>query len=202
MKRLAASLATLLISLSLAGCMTPGDGASDSAIQQALEEEEGATPVAPQGIIAGLAQPDTPFCPQIEIVQGSAALRGGGGGQQATGVSYQASITDVARECKFDGANMTMRIGVRGRVLIGQSGRAGTYSVPVRVAIRSGEKVLYSNLTRLSVSAGDDIGGSAFQHVEENVVVPQAPDGVELYEVFVGLDPSGAAARPTKKRRG
>jgi hypothetical protein len=192
----ALALSVFVFSLSLAGCGT----APDPIAEAELEADAALAPVAPSGIIAGLAQPDTPNCPTIEIFEGGAAMRGRSSGQGASGVDYQASVKDVARECRFDGQTMTIRIGVRGRVLLGTSGKAGSYTVPIRVAVRKGQEVIYSNLTRVTTSVGDGIGGAPFQHVEENVAVPQAPDGQDVYEIFVGLDPDGNKVSPRKAK--
>jgi predicted small secreted protein len=196
-----AAFSALLASLALGGCGTSSGIGVDQAEEAALAAEAADAPVAPSGIIAGMAQPDSPNCPVVEIFEGGAAMRGRGAGKGATGVGFQASIGDVARECRFNGTTMTMRIGVRGRVVLGTSGSAGSYTVPIRVAVKQGPTVLYSNVARVTVSVPDGNGGAPFQHVEENVVVPQAPDGVDAYEIFVGVDPTGTVTRPAKKRK-
>jgi hypothetical protein len=197
--RIALIAAPLL--LTLAGCVGSGESVVDPAADPALEEALAELPAEPSGIIAGLAQPDTPNCPTVEIAPGGAALRGRNSGAGASGVDYQASINDVARECRFDGATMTIRVGVRGRVVLGSAGRAGAYGVPLRITVRSLDKVFYDNVARLSVSTTGAVGGSPFQHVEENIRVPQGPDGQDVYEIFVSLD-SSARAAPARKRRG
>ncbi len=127
-------------------------------------------------------------------------MRGRRSGQGASGVDYQAAVNDVARECRNDGVSTTMRIGVRGRVVLGTVGQPGTYTVPLRITVRrTGGETLYNNLVRLSVTVGAD-GGANFQHVEENIVVPQPPIGEDIYEALVGVDPTGGNSAPRKRR--
>jgi hypothetical protein len=193
-------LPLVFFGLMLAACQT--SPALDPTAEAELQADAAAAPVAPSGIIASLAQPDTPNCPTAEIFEGGAAMRGRNSGGSATGVDFQVSLSDVARECRFEGGTMAMRVGVRGRVILGTEGRAGTYTVPLRIAVkRLGGDTVYSNLVRLSVNTGNGIGGAAFQHVEENISLPQGPDGIDVYEVLVGVDPSGNATSPKRKKR-
>jgi hypothetical protein len=168
------SLIAAPLFLALASCVGSGEQTVDPTADPALEEALANLPAEPSGIIAGLAQPDAPNCPTVEIAPGGAALRGRNSGAGASGVDYQASINDVARECRFDGTTMTIRVGIRGRVVLGSAGRAGTYAVPLRITLKS------------------------IQHVEENIRVPQGPDGRDIYEIFVSLDGSS----PARKQRG
>jgi hypothetical protein len=193
-------LPLIVSGLLLGACQT--SPALDPVAEAELQADAAAAPVAPSGIIAGLAQPDTPSCPTTEIFEGGSSMRGRGSAASSTGVDFQVSLNDVARECRFEGGTMAMRVGVRGRVILGTAGRAGTYNVPLRIAVkRLGGDTVYSNLVRLSVNAGDGIGGAAFQHVEENISLPQGPDGIDVYEVLVGVDPSGNATAPRRKKR-
>jgi hypothetical protein len=198
--RLSAS-AAFFACFALAGCVGSGESVVDPAADPALEQALAELPAEPSGVIAGLAQPDAPNCPTVEISPGGAALRGRGSAGGASGVDYQASINDIARECRFDGTTMTIRVGVRGRVVLGSAGRAGSYSVPIHITVRSLDQVFYNNVARLSVSTTGATGGTPFQHVEENIRVPQAPDATDIYEIFVSLD-ANAKAAPKKQRRG
>jgi predicted small secreted protein len=156
-------------------------------------------PPSPEGVITSLAQPNLPNCPSVQIIEGTAALRGSGSADGATGVTYQASVNNVARECGFDGANMTLKVGIRGLVLLGTAGRPGTYNVPIRVVVREGDAVKYSNLTRVAVSVPSGSTQGQFQHVATGIVLPQGPDAQDTYEVLVGIDSKGADT-PRKKR--
>lgn len=195
--RLLPPAAALIALLGLAGCADPTAGgavdasaaAGPAAADPGLDPEADEAASAPSGIIAGMAQPDRPNCPPVQILEGTAAYRGNQPIAGATGVAFQASLADVARECRFDGANMTISVGVRGRVLLGTAGRAGSFTVPVRVVVRRGETVNYSNLTRVPIAVPEGQTQIAFQHVEQGIVVPQGPDGRDTYDILVGFDP-------------
>ena len=195
--------AIALMSLFLAGCGGLGeDVAANPAVPDpnaiaAADEDD--VPVEPSGILASMAQPDRPNCPAVQVLDGTASYRGTGSAAGATGVTYQASLADVARECKNDGVNTTIKVGIRGRVLLGTAGRSGTYTVPIRVVVKEGDTVRYSNLSRATVTVPGSDTQAGFQHVESNIVVPQGPDGKDTYEILVGFDPTGAA--PAKKKK-
>ncbi len=97
---------------------------------------------------------------------------------------------------------MRIRVGVEGQVLLGQNGRPGTFSVPVRVVVKRRAEIVTQRFTRISVSvpAGETRG--AFSHVEENIVVPiSSVDPGDEFDIYVGLDPTGQQARLQTRRR-
>jgi predicted small secreted protein len=204
--------ALLVFALPLAACnSTTGGGLDDPSALDVSTSPTVTTPAATapddfsdvppaaDGIISSLAAPNLPNCPRVQIIEGTAALRGSGSADGATGVTYQASVNDVARECGFDGSTMSLKVGVRGLVLLGTSGRAGTYNVPVRVVVRKGDEVKYSNLVRVAVSVPSGATKGQFQHVATGIALPQGPDGDDTYEVLVGIDAKGADAPRRKK---
>jgi hypothetical protein len=142
-------------------------------------------------------------CPGLDILENKAAYRGGSPAQQASGVGFQASIANVARECVFQGGQLRLRVGVEGRLLLGQSGRPGTYSVPVRVVVKRRSDVVAQRFTRLSVTVPANDTQADFAHVEENVVVPiTTNDPGDEYDIYVGLDPTAQqAVRQTRRQR-
>lgn len=139
-------------------------------------------------------------CPQVTLLDGTAQWRVGG--DSARGVSHQASIHDLARECTTEGNTMRIKVGVRGRVVLGEGGRAGSYGVPVRIVVREGDKTLHSRVVSTSVSVPDD-GSVPFTIIDNTITVPVTDkDPGEAYTVVVGLDPQGSrGAAPGKKRR-
>lgn len=140
-------------------------------------------------------------CPGVDVMEGAAAVRVGRAGSSE--VAHQASLTDVARECRFAGNQVTIKVGVQGRMLIGALGRPGTYPVPVRVAVKQGDKVVANRMTRVSVTIPAGESSVAFTHIEDNITLPILPgsDPAESYDIFVGFDGSGAAADPRRGRR-
>src|SRR5947209_1529039 len=85
-------------------------------------------------------------CPEVQVPSGESSLRVGGEG--STSVRHQFSVGDVARECAVVGNQLTIKVGVKGRLLIGPAGSAGSYSAPLRIGIRKtlGEQVLVSKV--------------------------------------------------------
>ncbi|MCA0425442.1 MAG: hypothetical protein LCH61_19390 [Proteobacteria bacterium] len=140
-------------------------------------------------------------CPGVEVMEGAAAVRVGRAGSSE--VAHQASLTDVARECRFSGNQMVLKVGVQGRMLIGSIGKPGTYPVPVRVAVKQNDKVVANRVARVSVTIPAGESSVGFVHVEDNIILPILPgaDPADTYDVFVGFDGSGAAADPRRGRR-
>ena len=137
-------------------------------------------------------------CPSVDIMEGAAAYRIASG----TGVAHQASLTDVARECVVTGNQVRMKIGVQGRMLLGANGKPGTYTVPVRIAIKRGNTVVVSRASRVAVTVPANEAGTTFTHVEENLMMPVSERDIsDEYDVFVGFDAQGGGADPRKGRR-
>jgi hypothetical protein len=209
--------ATVAAALVLGGCGggIPGlGGGSSSQATTAAEQPQGigstlrnqllyGGPTVPPSQQPGFNINETERgCPTLDILENAAGYRGTGSGAQASQVSYQASITNTARECIFQGNQLRLRIGVEGRVLLGQVGRPGTFSVPLRIVVKRRADVVTQRFSRLSVSvpAGDTQG--EFAYVEENLVVPLSEvDPSAEFDIYVGLDPTGQQAQRQTRRR-
>jgi hypothetical protein len=216
MRRLAFAM-TAAAALALGGCgggvpLLGGGSASQAAAPVEQQQGAGATlrnhllysgPTVPQSQQPGFNLVDNERgCPAIDILENAAGYRGAGSRGDASSVSYQASITGSARECVFQGNQLRIRIGVEGRVLLGQAGRPGTYSVPVRVVVKRRAEVVTQRFARLSVSVPANDTQSEFSHVEENVVVPLSEvDPADEFDIYIGLDPTGQQAQRQRRRR-
>lgn len=140
-------------------------------------------------------------CPSTSILEGTAAYRVGDPGQ-ARGISHQAAIHDLARECTTTGNIMRIKVGIQGRLILGDAGRPGTYTVPVRVAVRANGQTIQSRLVPTSVTIPADDTQAAFVVIDDAISVPvTAEDPAEVYSVLIGLDPQGSRNAPAKKRR-
>lgn len=139
-------------------------------------------------------------CPKAEILDGTVAYRAGGA-DSARGVAHQAAIVDFARECALiSESQLRIRVGVRGRVVLGENGKPGTISVPVRIAVRRGDATVFSKLVATSVTIPASDTQAGFVVVEEQVVIPVSDrDPADEFTVLIGLDPQGA--RPARARR-
>jgi hypothetical protein len=139
-------------------------------------------------------------CPSVSILDGTASYRQGG--DVARGVAYQAQITDVARECKPQGTSLQIRVGIEGRFLLGEAGKAGSYSVPLRVAVLKGDQPVYSQVHRVGVTLQPNESQTPFVFIDENIrVAIETVDPAEMYKIVVGIDPKGGVERPAAKRR-
>lgn len=194
----AAGFAALLV---LAGCQSAGIGGPPPAA--------GGTPAAGEApglgsrIFGSRAAPsnapevDPSYyllvsqCPKPEIRPGSEVFTVYDRGMDGTpeGVRYQASIRDTARECRQSGGVLTIKVGVAGRVIGGPKGRAGTVTVPLRIALTEDDNtVAFSRLYNVTVQvAAPDLSGE-FAQVEEAISVPVPPEGQKL-RLYVGFDP-------------
>jgi hypothetical protein len=185
------------LALALGGCSMFGDKAgtprpaappSDSTFSNLFKYGSNSAPQINEMQIV-----DMDFeCPQVEILDGAAAMRVNSGDT----IKSQISIGQTARECTVNGNTVTLRVGVEGRALLGSGGQPGTYTAPVRIVVKDGDKVVASRLQRKSVTipAGDT--QAAFIVIEDGIVVPKGD-----LTLLVGLDPNGRAEAATKRKK-
>jgi len=141
-------------------------------------------------------------CPEITVLDGTSAYRIARADAGSEGVSYQASLVQFARECIVEGNTLKMRVGIEGRVLLGPSGKPGTYAIPVRVAAKKDDAAAYSKGTRVNVTVPADAMQATFTYVDDGLVFPiDNADPAEQYQIFVGFDPDVGAPKPERKRR-
>jgi len=162
----------------------------------------------PPPVDPGEAQPDL-TCPQVTIRYGASTYAVAAPGKQPVGndVRYQATITKLARDCTRTGGDITARIGIQGRVIVGPAGAPASVEVPLRVAVVQGgvgEKVIATKAYRTTVNMAED-ESVPFTFVAEDLVYPApAVNVADKYIFYVGFDPQLAAAdkaRPAKKRK-
>ena len=191
------ALGLLLPALALTGCASKSDEASPT--EKNLTE---------RFLFAGSKLPEQKTetlreygCPETSILDGTAAYRVGDA-TQARGISHQAAIYELARECRATGNTMNIKVGIRGRLLLGDAGKPGTFTVPVRIAVRSNGNTIYTRLMPTSVTIPADDTQAAFVVIDDAINVPiTAEDPGEAYSIMVGLDPQGGRAAPGKKKR-
>jgi hypothetical protein len=193
----------VLLSAALAGCSTFG-GDSGSATEPAAPSTGSSLANYFKFGQATPPEPAPPMvqeeleCPAVDVLDGAAALRQGG--PEAELVRSQLSITNTARECRASGDQIVIKVGVEGRALLGPAGKPGTYTAPVRIVAKRGDKVLVSRLVRQSVAIPGGVAANApFIIIEDNIVVPK--EGAEL-TLLVGFDEHGGAAATPRRKRG
>jgi hypothetical protein len=155
------------------------------------------------------AQP-TNDCPQVTIRAGASTYAVATPGKQAVGndVRFQATITKLARDCTRTGGDITARIGVQWRVIVGPSGAPASIEVPLRVAVVQGgvgEKVIATKAYRTTVNIGEE-ESVPFSFVADDLVYP-APTGAvaDSYIFYVGFDPqlvsTSEKPKPVRKKK-
>ncbi len=109
-----------------------GSGSSSSApASQPVASGQPPAAGAPQSAVLPVFQtgPRELVCPVVEVREGAAAHRVYAGGQSNANVRYQFSMGDIARECRVQGNQIVLKIGVEGRVLLGPAGSPGSFTV-------------------------------------------------------------------------
>ena len=160
------------------------------------------------------ANPDEPRatsdCPQVTIRAGASTYAVAAPGKQAVGndVRFQVSITKLARDCTRTGGDITARIGVQGRIIVGPAGAPPSVDVPLRVAVVQGgvgEKVIATKAYRTTVNLGED-ESVPFSFVADDLVYPVPPGQVaDNYIFYVGFDPQLVSTsdkpKPVRKKK-
>jgi hypothetical protein len=191
------------------GSSSPPDSGSGSSFTQRVKNLFSSGSASGQEKVAATAPagPDPNLeCPGVTVRSGAATLAVNTPGVEpsATNLRFQASVAQTARECAVSGGNMTMKIGIQGRVILGPAGTPGQVEVPMRLAlVREGiePRTIWTKLYRVPVMIPAGQTNVPFVQVEEGMTfpVPSAQD-LEAYVVYVGFDPS-ALASPEKPRR-
>ncbi|RFB78867.1 hypothetical protein DYH55_13600 [Methylovirgula sp. 4M-Z18] len=193
-------LGVAFLTLSLAGC---GSGSSKFDPASLVAFNRPSAPPVPPPPKAKEDEPEV-YCPFVQVLDGASALRVGGSGES---VRYQYSLGDLARECKVVNGKIQITVGVEGKVLLGPAGSPGTFSAPIRIAVRkdADNTAAASKLFRVSatVPAGDTVG--TFSLVSDVMEVPfTRTDADQDYTIVVGFDSkgtdSGAPAKPRRRR--
>ncbi|RUV44723.1 MULTISPECIES: hypothetical protein [unclassified Mesorhizobium] len=114
-------------------------------------------------------------------------------------IIYQASITDVTRDCIHENGQLTMKIAVAGKVVPGPQFTPGTVTMPIRIAVQHGHDVLYSQLHQYQVQVTDPSAATQFVFTDTNVVVPEPT--ARDYQAYAGYDENAPAATDKSKAR-
>lgn len=150
------------------------------------------------------SEPSLPTCPAVSIRSGASTFAVGAPGKEAAGndLRYQATIVRTARDCTLNDGQVTARIGIQGRVIVGPAGAPATVEVPMRIAVVQGgigEKTIFTKAYRTTVTMQGD-ATVPFSIVAEDVVYP-APTAAagDSYVFYIGFDPQ--ALRPEPRGR-
>jgi hypothetical protein len=178
--------------VTLAGCSTGGgeQGALDLGANQAqppAQQQASAVPM-PQGQGAAVSPVVQGSCPPVSLRDGTAFYRTYPKGvkNDASKVIYQASLADSTRACSRDANNLYITVMIQGRLTAGPLGKAGDITLPVRVAVVDGEKVLHTELVKYPSRLDNPSQPSQFVFTKENIAVPGVVSG--MTRVYVGFD--------------
>jgi hypothetical protein len=149
-------------------------------------------------------------CPPVNIRAGASTYQVALPGKQPIGsdLRFQATITRTARDCMQNGDQITARIGIEGRLIVGPAGAPPAVEIPIRVAVVQGgvrEKPIVTKVFRTTVPITE--GGSVpFSLVGEGIEYPAPPEAVaEAYIFYIGFDPQAltpeAPAKPARKKK-
>jgi len=133
-------------------------------------------------------------CPPIGIRAGAATYAVAAPGKQAVGndVRFQVTITKTARDCTKANGEITARIGIQGRVIVGPAGAPPSIEVPIRVAVVQGgigEKVIATKAYKTTVAL-DGEENAPFTLVADDVVYPvPSAAAADSYIFYIGFDP-------------
>jgi hypothetical protein len=155
-------------------------------------------------------------CPGVDYRRGAATYNvtdSKSAENAALNVKYLASFVKTGRECDVRGDNVTIRVGVQGRVVVGPAGSPGTVTIPLRYAlVKEGLEptVLWTKFFPVNVSIPSTNLNVPFTHIEEEMTVPIPPsEELAAYVIYIGFDPDSlkpaekpkAPARPSAARR-
>jgi len=144
-------------------------------------------------------------CPGVAIREGTATYAVGLPGKPATAgdLRFQGTIVRYARDCSRIGGQITARIGVEGRVVVGPAGAPPSIDLPIRVAVvEEGiqPKTIATKLYNTPVPLGEGTN-VPFSFVAEDLSYPApSPDVADTYVFYIGFDPNGVRPeRPARK---
>jgi hypothetical protein len=143
----------------------------------------------------------------VEIRTGAGTLSVGAGPTDGspTNVRYQLSFADWARQCTAVGPNLTMRVGVQGRIVVGPAGGPGPVDIPLRYAIvREGAvpKTVITRFKRIAAEVPPGQTNVPFTDVEDDLSFPIPPsEELVAYILYIGFDSTGdATEKPAPKK--
>ncbi|MCB8839167.1 hypothetical protein [Aurantimonas sp. VKM B-3413] len=125
---------------------------------------------------------EAPFCPNITLREGTAIL------QRKVGekLDYQASIAQATRDCRIVNGQLHIVVGVIGRVMPGLGATTRAVELPIRVAVTSGESVVYSNLGKVTVQITKGGIAQSFKYVDDGITIAQPSS--RAVHIFAGFD--------------
>ncbi len=145
-------------------------------------------------------------CPGVDIRTGAGTLAIAAKAQQPTAndLRYQLTFTEMVRQCLVEGGTVRMRVGVRGRAVVGPAGAPPQIGVPIRYAVvQEGvqPKTIVTKFKRVPLPMSAE-GRADFTDIEEDLSFPMPPPAVlQAYVVYVGFDDVGDRQQPQGSKK-
>lgn len=200
----ARSLAGMALALAMAGCAAGENldgsfGAQDTGVAtgNAAGISNAATPALTVGTGANAV---TYSCPSVTVRTGAGVWQV----SDSAGLRYQGNVGQLARECAIAGQTMTVKVGIEGRVILGEKGTPGTVNVPIRVAVvEEGPtpKTITTKFFKVPVQVPPGQSQASYTVIEDQVAFPLLkPEDIERYVIYVGYDSQGEKPQPAVQR--
>ncbi|NLR95296.1 hypothetical protein HGP17_00425 [Rhizobium sp. P38BS-XIX] len=189
----------------LTGCSTLGIGGNS--------EKQPATDVtvAPQAAAATTAAPTggqtyvAGKCPQAVIRDEDSVYRtyAKGAKDDATQLTYQASLAQATRQCTTDGTSLGIHIAVQGRLVAGPMGSSGKVTLPIHVSVMDNETALYSKTINYTAEIPPGETTTQFLFTEDDINVTGGSGGFTIVQIGFDQGPQKPAKgeKPVRKKR-
>jgi hypothetical protein len=130
-------------------------------------------------------------CPPIKVRLGGEAMYYYGNGRvgDPKALQYQVVIDETSRNCVVSNGQITVNMGVTGRVLLGPAGTQTSINAPIRFAVERDGQAIFSEKYTLAVAVTPPAQTTEFVKVVENVTIPYL--GGESITIWVGFDTRG-----------
>jgi hypothetical protein len=180
-----AGLAVLLAGCSM-GSMFGGGTTASADLQNAT-----ATPQAVAQAQTNALPVIATECPPIKVRLGGEAMYYYGSGRvgDPKALQYQGVIDETSRNCVVSNGQITVNMGVTGRVLLGPAGTQTSINAPIRFAVERDGQAIFSEKYTLAVAVTPPAQTTEFVKVVENVTIPYL--GGESITIWVGFDTRG-----------
>jgi hypothetical protein len=127
-------------------------------------------------------------CPPIKVRPGAEAVYYYGKGKvgNPNDLQWQAVIDKQSRNCVVSANQITIKMGVVGRLMLGPSGNQTSVDLPVRFAVESNGTALFTEKYTVPVALSAGAQAGDFVKVVDNLVIPYV--GGEDIVIWVGFD--------------
>jgi len=179
------AMAVLLAGCSMGGLM--GGGSRDTAQLQNATATPAAVAQAQTSALPVIATE----CPPIKVRLGGEAMFYYGGGRtgDAKSLQYQGVIDETSRNCVVSNGQITVNMGVTGRVLLGPAGKQTSVNAPIRFAVERNGQAIFSEKYTIPVAITPPAQSAEFVKVVNSVNIPYL--GGENITIWVGFDTRG-----------